>query len=280
MIPRSKTALNNPQFPDKIQIEIQPGSKNGLSAENAKFINYLRGMERIIVFSSHLDDAVLSMGSLIDYLAINDIKIQIVTVFTECSNVSSPSIKRLLSRDNFSDSDTYFSLRREEDKKALAELKIDHTIHLGYVDAAWRIADADEALYPDYQLVAIKPQDELLHKELVMDFKKLIGSIPKTAVFGPLSMGNHVDHQIVRNAVNEAFPHAIFYQDFPYSAIHENENSFITQKKLHSMEWKGSYEAKKRAIFQYKTQLKSFTLFFNGTIQVPYEQYYFSPTII
>ena len=113
-----------------------------------------------------------------------------------------------------------------------------------------------------------------------MKLKEIIEYTSKVAVFAPLAMGNHVDHQIVRNAAAEAFANAIFYQDFPYSAIHANEDAFVIQKKLSVIEWKGDYSAKKNAILKYKTQLKSFTLFFKGPVKVSHEMYYVPSSLI
>ena len=49
------------------------------------FFDYLNSLNNIIVFSPHLDDAVLSMGSLISYFSQMKIKVEIITVFTEGS---------------------------------------------------------------------------------------------------------------------------------------------------------------------------------------------------
>ena len=38
-----------------------------------------------------------------------------------------------------------------------------------------------------------------------------------SVVFGPLGVGQHVDHLITRNAVVASGVDAVFYSDFPYS---------------------------------------------------------------
>lgn len=236
------------------------------------FFKYLNSLNNIIVFSPHLDDAILSMGSLIFHFSQMKVKVEIITIFTEGSSGSSKAIQRHLENANFFDSKKYFQARRSEDLKALSELGNDTTLHLGYVDAQWRRSKRGFSLYNDCRMIPINKEDYPLYDELVLKFKKLFHPTEKTGVFAPLARGRHIDHQIVRNVASLVFPQTIFYQDFPYSALYENEDYFIKINNLKDVEWKGDYEAKKKAILQYKTQ--RYSLFHKGPMILPYEKYY------
>lgn len=263
-----------------IVIELPPSGNTPKKHENDRFLQYLQSLKKVIILSSHLDDAVLSMGSLIFYLSQKNIQIDIFTIFTEGSPVETPAVHRLLTRAHFNNSHDYFKKRQEEDMKALSQVNIHATKHLGLVDCAWRMNKKNEPLYANFQLGDILKEDFELQKNLTTQLKQLISIENNTALFAPLAVGNHIDHQIVRNAGADAFPNAIFYQDFPYVSIHANNEDFMKQKKLYEVEWTGSYEEKKKAILEYKTQLYSFTLFFKGPIKVPFEKYFIPESLI
>lgn len=236
------------------------------------FLNYIHSRENIVVFSPHLDDAALSMGSLISYVAGRGIPVKVITVFTEGTDLLSKATNTLLENASFTDAKMYFKTRRAEDKVALNELGTVNVRHLNYIDSAWRKSPKGDSLYPDSQLATIDTHDNALHHQLVSKFKKFISPTEKTGIFAPLARGKHVDHQLTRNISKQVFPQTIFYEDFPYSTYFENEDNFIQENNLVPAEWKGSYEAKKRSILQYKTQ--RYSLFYKGTMHLPYEKYF------
>jgi len=245
--------------------------KKSQSVCDRQFLQKINDTEHVYVLSAHLDDAVLSMGSLITFLAKKKIDISVITCFTEGFPGTSKTIETLLRNAGFSDSQTYFSARRDEDTVALKTIGASSIFHLGYVDSAWRRSKGN-ALYPDSQLTTMLPQDEILLKELRNKLKKYIDVNKNTLIFAPLARGKHVDHQIVRNIACSLFNNAIFYQDFPYSALYENENTFIEYNALKGVVWKGDYRKKATAILQYETQ--RYSLFYKGAMRLPYEKYY------
>lgn len=263
-------------------IELPESGTVGLSEKNDHFLQYLLTKDKIVVLSPHLDDAVLSAGSLISYLTHASKNVQIITVFTEGSKITSPAIKTILTRvlktAQFTDIKAYFEERRKEDMRALRELNVYTTQYLGYTDAAWRIDPNGKAIYPNTQLAGIHAHDALLTDQLSEEFKKIM-NYSNIAVLAPIGRGNHVDHQLVRNVVSKIFPNTIFYQDFPYSVVQSNENAFIEKKKLVEFEWRGDYQSKKNAILQYATQLNSLSLFFKENMKLSYEKYLLPKTL-
>lgn len=239
-----------------------------------RFLRYLLDKDRIVVFSPHLDDAVLSAGSLISYLTQQKKNVEIVTAFTEGSHVSSAAIERILKTAKFTDIDVYFEERRKEDIRAISALQVPKVTHLGFTDAAWRKIDDTTPLYPATQLGTIDPRDQKTHEQLVEKFRAVLGATDNVAVLAPIGRGKHVDHQITRNVAFAAFPQTVFFQDFPYSAVHKNEDEFIQNNNLQSVEWQGDYTAKRNAILQYATQLNSLSLFFKGAMKLSYETYF------
>jgi len=238
----------------------------------ASFFDGLTHAKQAVVFSPHLDDLVLSAGSFVNYLADKHVPVSAITIFTQGSNITSSAIQTLLGNAGFPDAQTYFKARRIEDEVALKCLGSNiSSMHLGYTDAAWR-AHHGAALYPDTQLANISALDAQLHAELVGVVKKLITHYEESIIFAPLGRGRHVDHQITRNVVAEAFPNVIFYEDFPYSSLYASEDEYIETHRLKGFEWQGDYQAKEKAILAYKTQRVS--LFGRGPMQLPFEKYY------
>lgn len=239
---------------------------------NVKFLDYIHSRSNVVIFSPHLDDAVLSMGSLLTYIARKGMPVEVVSVFTEGSNATSPSIQKLVENGNCKDSKSYFNARRDEDIVALKELGNISARHLNFADSAWRTDSNGNPLYQDSIMATIKREDAELQEKLIDAFKTVIKVTDSTAVFAPLARGRHIDHQHTRNTAKQVFPNALFYEDFPYSGYLENEVDFIQKNNLEPVVWKGSYEAKKRSILQYKTQLVS--LFKKGSMHLPYERYF------
>lgn len=261
------------------QIELPPeddsSTNSAVSAVGQNFLDTLTSYKKVFVFSPHLDDAVLSMGSLISFFSQNAIPVEVITLFSDGSPLLSTATQTLLKNAEFGDAKTYFHARREEDIRALKALGEHVTArHLNYMDSAWRSNAEGTALYPIQQLAALDPQDASIHTELVTKLKDLIKPDDQTAIFAPLARGRHVDHQLTRNTVVEVFPQTIFYEDFPYSTLFAAEDAFITERNLTGVEWKGKYEAKRKSILQYETQRMSLFLFTRGVMKLSFERYF------
>lgn len=238
------------------------------------FLEKVHSMEHVVILSPHLDDAVLSMGSLTSYFLKKDVPVDVITIFTEGTDLASTATKTLLRNAGFTDTAKYFTARRDEDKIALAELGPVRAHHLGYIDSAWRSDEYGVPFYNDSQLADIAPKESTLHEKLLARLKTHVELRKNTGIFAPLARGNHVDHQLVRNTARELYSRTIFYEDFPYSTYHKNQDGFIESNNLTSIEWKGEYGLKMNAIQKYMTQ--QYSLFYKGPIHLPFEKLYIS----
>ncbi|OGG27277.1 hypothetical protein A3A59_04945, partial [Candidatus Gottesmanbacteria bacterium RIFCSPLOWO2_01_FULL_42_10] len=165
--------------------------------------------------SPHLDDAILSAGGLISYLA-NKTDVHILTVFTEAS---SPPFTRFCRKfmqvSGYTDAYKFFRDRRNEDQKVFRTLHA-KCKHLGFVDAAWRKKSGPRKarkflgqflpevlyLYPrnrNFRSGRIVKEDWKLMLEIENALKNYVPSTQDKVVFAPLAIGNHVDHVIVRD---------------------------------------------------------------------------------
>lgn len=236
------------------------------------YISTIVGEKDVVVFSPHLDDAVLSMGSFISQILKNGNKVTVISIFTEGTDLSSQSIQIMLKRAHFHDAKRYFKQRKIEDVAALTELGANVEVqHLDLVDAAWRSKN-NTLLYPSNQLTEVHFLDGDIYTKLHSIMKKLLDATTDVAVFAPLALGKHVDHTLTRDAAISVFPQAFFYEDFPYSTLYSDEDQFIRNNNLVGLEWGGDYQTKKNAILKYATQAES--LFTKWTMVLPYEKYY------
>jgi hypothetical protein len=80
----------------------------------------------------------------------------------------------------------------------------------------------------------------------------------------PLTLGNHVDHQLTRRAAEQCFPAAlrVYYEDYPYAGRHSAEQFIAAQAgSWHSNViriTKNGAAARIRAIKCYESQLSTF----------------------
>lgn len=236
----------------------------------------IKEKNNVVIFSPHLDDAVLSMGSFMAYLASERIGITVISIFTECSSLQTPLIKKIMMKAGHKDAKRYFQKRITEDYKALAILgnRI-YISHLGYVDAAWRRKTNNSALYPDTVLGLEGFHDETILTTLIQSIESLNIDKSKTCIFAPVARGRHPDHILTRQACSAVYKHCFFYMDFPYSERYENENAFIASRPLKRFQWTGpGYKRKIIAIYEYNSQIKG--VFKDKKIILPYETLYVS----
>jgi LmbE family N-acetylglucosaminyl deacetylase len=176
-----------------------------------------------VFVAPHLDDAVLSCGGLVSRLAGAGEDVAVVTVVT-ADPPEDAHLSHLAQRHHrgWDIGDAPFVLRCEEDVAAV-DLLGARAHHLGRLDALYRQDDSGRSFYRrNICAVPVDPLDLEREKPLVraalaqaMDELGLDGA----HVFCPLTVGLHVDHVIVRRAVEELFPaHRItYYEDYPYA---------------------------------------------------------------
>lgn len=218
-----------------------------------------------IFIAPHPDDAVLSCGGLIYQLARAGERVTVVTVMAgplPPDVVISPFIAEHLVRWGLGPDPV--PGRRDEDRRAL-ELLGAHVILLDFPDALYRTDGHAVPLYPDLERLfgAVHPRDPLVRHPAI-----LAVCDPAATIYAPLGAGQHVDHQLVREAVCAALERREFalflYEEYPYSAggaavvnAAREALPWATQSSLVRLD-EQALMAKTQAIACYTSQISTF----------------------
>lgn len=175
----------------------------------------------VIYLSPHLDDAVLSCGGLIHRQAQAGASILVVTIFagSPARNVLSPFAVELHAR--WGHPANAVAVRTQEDHRAMRLLGAEY-LHLEYPDAIYRF-DGCSFLYLSREDLfgSLHPSDVELARQIAASIIEIC-STRSPLIYAPLGVGDHVDHQLVREAIltlRNAFPSIIFYEDYPYVEV-------------------------------------------------------------
>lgn len=242
-----------------------------------------------IFVSPHLDDAALSCGGLISYLA-NKVDVFVITVFTKAgNNKHSLSALAYVKKCGYkiSEIDKFYSDRRKEDRKTFARFMIE-TKHLGFLDALWRkrnniclvnkilslLLSEFELIYPTHRLHIAKG---VVHKEDAQTVRSLRAKLKNittknSVVFCPLAIGKHVDHVVVREVCQDLRLPIIFWSDYNYNLYHKPDKNFLSEFGLKRHIFRKNQNLRKKLILGYKTQVGK--LFSGRDFKLPPEKYY------
>lgn len=174
-----------------------------------------------IYISPHFDDVVYSCGGTIGLQSRQGQRPLVITVFAGIPpserKLSSFALKMHKRMGFYQDAATVITSRRQEDANALTYLQADY-LWLNYVDALYRGVPAH---YKHRWSICgkVHPHDMWISQQLAQDLLTIHKQLPEATWYAPLSMGNHVDHQIVFAAVQPLLhkAHVQFYEDFPYA---------------------------------------------------------------
>lgn len=216
-----------------------------------------------IYLSPHLDDAALSCGGRIARETAVGKKVLIVTIMAGDpeTEMNSAFIEELHARWQLAQDAT--AVRRAEDIEACRILGATYQHH-AIPDCVYRVdPTTNQLLYPVWAQVigAVHPAEQLLIEQLAAQFSRLPAH---QHVIAPLAVGNHVDHQIVRQAAELCFgSDMIYYEDYPYVL---DEASFTAVIPPHAKTWQAqtiplsaaALQTKIAAIAAYRTQLSTF----------------------
>jgi LmbE family N-acetylglucosaminyl deacetylase len=173
-------------------------------------------MSRHVYLSPHLDDAVFSCGGLIArQVAAGDT----VTVLTICAGDPPEGQLSDLARAlhlTWGVDDSPVKSRREEDRAACARLGAS-PIHLDIPDAVYRSHPSSEPVYPSFDDVfgRLHPAESELLDELTRSLVDRVST--EDALYVPLGIGRHVDHQLARLAAENLDRSLRYYRDMPYA---------------------------------------------------------------
>jgi LmbE family N-acetylglucosaminyl deacetylase len=176
---------------------------------------------RHIYISPHLDDAVLSCGGLIREQAWRGEAVEIWTIFTGVPDdeVLSPLARQVHASQGTQTAAETLELRLEEDRVACALLGATHR-HFGLLDAIYRNRPDGSPVYAEL-FVPIDPAEAQVPARVTEAIAGLLE--PGDDVAGPLCMGGHVDHRVVRAGLERIGLPRWFYADIPYLLRHPGD---------------------------------------------------------
>ncbi len=218
---------------------------------------------RNIYLQPHFDDAALSCGGTIALQKTAGIRPLVITVFAGVprDNVLSPFATQTLQQTGLSlDPRMAVQQRREEDAAALESLGAD-TLWLDFLDAPFR---GTPPYYPSEESLfgSVHQGDLDIDEQLARLLNTIHERAPLAALYAPLGVGHHVDHQLCCSAADRLVQQKAnvkFYEDFPYVtqpgalAARQKELSISMEPEL--VEISGLIRAKEEAIAMYGSQV-------------------------
>ena len=167
-------------------------------------------MSRVLAISPHLDDAIFSAGATLAQHVADGDDVTIITCFT--GNVAQPQGFALACQldKGLSASVDYMALRRAEDAAACAALGARH-MHLPHLEAPHRGYDSAPALF-----AGVLTSDGMA-ADLRASLAAILAHEQPDILYGPMAVGDHVDHIIVREVLEEKASQGLLWEDFPYA---------------------------------------------------------------
>jgi LmbE family N-acetylglucosaminyl deacetylase len=184
---------------------------------------------RWIYISPHFDDAVLSCGGLIWEQTHTGIPVEIWTVNSgdPPPGPDSELMKRMHAIWQTGSAEETVALRRLEDLSAARE--VGATVrHLNMVDAIYRRTNIGSLLYSHDVFDPIHHQEIGIVEETTIRIAQ--GLNDQDTIVCPLALGGHVDHVIIRSALECLFRPLLYYEDVPYLFTHERELAAATER--------------------------------------------------
>lgn len=169
---------------------------------------------RWIYISPHLDDAILSAGGLIYDQTKAGIPVEIWTIM--CGVPQDTELSMFAQTMHYlwgtSTAEETVRVRRAEDEKA-ADIVGAKVFHFDFLDCLYRRGRNGEWLYSDV-FVPPREDDADIPRQIVESIRHrlLSGDI----LVGPLTLGSHVDHILVRQAMEMLQRPLLYFADIPY----------------------------------------------------------------
>lgn len=218
---------------------------------------------RNIYVQPHFDDAVLACGGSIAVQRGTGMRNLVITIFGGLpkDNVLSPFATQTLSHWGLSlDPCAAVERRRGEDTAALEVVGAD-SLWLDFVDAIFRgtppYYPSDETLYG-----SVHAGDLQIDQQLADLLVQIHERAPLAAIYAPLGIGHHVDHQLCSSAADRLVQQRAnvkFYEDFPYvtrpGALIARQKELGISMEPEMVEISGQIRLKEEAIAAYGSQL-------------------------
>jgi LmbE family N-acetylglucosaminyl deacetylase len=174
------------------------------------------GPPDLIVLSPHPDDAILSCGGAMAAAAADGRRVMLITVFTADPVLPlSPTAAAIHREMGLETAST--ETRRREDQCA-AEIIGAPLVHWNLPDAMYRRnPDTGDPVYPNRRDLYGPIRDADRHTEDTL-VARIAALPPCRELWGPAGIGGHVDHRLVRRALERSLRGSIlWYEDFPYA---------------------------------------------------------------
>ncbi|RME88694.1 MAG: PIG-L family deacetylase [Anaerolineae bacterium] len=181
---------------------------------------------RWIYISPHLDDAVLSCGGLIweQRRAGTPVEIWTLTAGYPSAEPYSGLARALHAQWGFASAREAVQARRREDRLAAQRLGA-VTRHFDFLDCIYRLDGRGRHLYEDV-FVPPHPEDTDLPTKITKALTPYLGR--EDVLVSPLAIGGHVDHVLVRRAVERLRRSVWYYADIPYLLAHPESLPTVT----------------------------------------------------
>jgi LmbE family N-acetylglucosaminyl deacetylase len=233
-----------------------------------------------LFLSPHLDDAVLSCGTLL----LRAPRATVATVFTEASpGPHTRAARNFLRQCATTGAEELFAERRREDVEVVDAAGA-RAVHLGRRDALFRTRRAPAALgrvlpelvhrYPTFRFDIARGRVAAAERDLGRRIAVEVDALAAEVVFCPLGIGRHVDHVLVRSVGAELGRRIVYYADFPYALHSAPDPAFLAAHRLRR--WVSPADpAEKRGLIEgYRTQVDA--LFPGGQVPARAEEYFAS----
>lgn len=184
---------------------------------------------RWIYLSPHLDDAILSCGGLIYHQTQDGIPVEIWNLMSGTPSADAPlselACKVHVGWGTASAKETLM-LRLAEDH--LAAQRVGATPrYFDFLDCIYRNDTDGTPLYTDDIFVPPHIADAMLIEQIAQSLRETLCA--DDVLVCPLTIGNHPDHVIVRDAVERTGNLLCYYADIPYAMWHPEQFTEIVE---------------------------------------------------
>jgi LmbE family N-acetylglucosaminyl deacetylase len=176
---------------------------------------------RPLFLSPHLDDAALSCGGLLHQQVEQGLRPLVITCFAGVPDYRALSPFASEQHRRWGQALNPVRDRRSEDVAALGRLQVDHR-HWAYLDCIYRRdPQTGEPLYASEESLfgTVAEVECPLADVLAMRVRQRY-SPARVQLYAPLSVGDHVDHQLVQRAAHQlsGMGYCVwYYEDYPYA---------------------------------------------------------------
>jgi LmbE family N-acetylglucosaminyl deacetylase len=187
-----------------------------------------------IYLSPHLDDVIFSCGGLIWEQSNSGQDVELWTIFTADAPIDLLSQFAETLHDNWGLEENAVKVRREEDQISSKIVgAVPH--YLSYLDCIYRKSESGKYYYQsDSDLFGgLDPGEADLITDLTDVLKEHLPAEAQIVV--PLSIGNHVDHELTRKAASRLEIPLYYYADYPYAG--ESDGKEILDFMKDSTNW-------------------------------------------